>query len=310
MAGLIVFNDVILPPCIIVAGLSGKRMRMNERAQNQGGYDSINVVRQVTLRQFDVGFKPMYTNAWNELVGLYEITDAGAYGFLMEDPSDSIVAIGAGFMQPISGSLSLGALGNGYGVPTYQLYKRYPFTGTTRTKDRKITRLQPSPIFKRGATTLVEGAAAGNISVNRDTGLITFVPDASQSMSSVTVGASTVLNFVDGTGMVAAMSVGQRPYITGVTGTAGSVLNGKSHLISAKGATSLTISTSTTGLTATAGTAYKYPQATETLTASGKFYLPVHFANDDLEFEFIKGGETEADRIISGPTCTLIEIRE
>lgn len=312
MAGLIVFNDVILPDCIIAAGLAGKRTRLNERAQNQAGFDSVNVVRQMTLRQFEVVFKPMASAAWNLLTGIYEVTDAGAYGFLMEDPSDSLIPVGAGLLQPMQGGFPVGALGVGYGVPTYQLYKRYAIAGTARTKDRKITRLQLNPIFKRGTATLVAGVAAGNISIDRDTGLVTFVPDASQSIASITVGASTVINFANGAGIVAAMSVGQRLFLNGVLGTAGTSLNGKSHVVSAKGATSLTFSVATTGLVATSatGTAYKYPQATEALTASGKFYLPVHFANDDLDFEFIKGGANEADRLIAGPSCTLIEIRE
>lgn len=307
--GLVVYNDVLLPNSIIMAGISGKNIRMNERVQNQGGYDSVNVIWQRTLRQFQIGIKPMKAKQWRDLENLFEVTDAGAFGFLMEDPKDYTVDVGDGFMQPLSLGLEVGAFGSGYGVPSYQLYKRSAVMGSTRTKDRKITRVQTSALLKRGAATLVEGVGAGQVSINRDTGIVTFVADNSQAISSIVTGPSTVINFADGLGMVAAMSVGQRVYLASITGSAAATLNGKSHVVASKGLTSITLSVDTAGMVANAGTAYKYPQTTETLTWSGKFYLPVHFMDDSIDWELVRPGDYD-DRLFAGPSVSLIEIRE
>ncbi len=304
-----VLDDVLLPESVIAAGVRGKNMRMNSRAGNQGGYQTINVIWTRTLRQFELGIIPMLPAQWHALEGVFEVTDGGAYGFLMEDPKDSTVLAGAGFLQPRLAGASVGALGFGYGLPVLQLAKLYSVLGSTRTKARLLTRPKAAPALLRGGVAVTLGAAPGNAAVDLATGLVTFVADSSQAMSSITVGATTVLNFSSGVGVVAALAVGQRVYLAGVTGTAATALNGLSHAISAKGATSLTISTSTSGLTASAGTAYKYPQASESLTWTGGFYVPVHFANDEIDWDIVRSGSADT-RLLTGPSVLLQEIRE
>ena len=226
----------------------------------------------------------------------------------MDDPKDSAVAATEGLLYPYTTAL-VGAIGLGYGVPTYKLHKRYSSVGSARTKDRAITRPKATPTLKRDAATVTLGGGAGQAAIDYTTGAVTFVADTSQALSSVTVGASTVLNFANGTGMVASMSVGQRVYLAGITGTAATTLNGLSHAITAKGVTSLTVSTGTTGLTAAAGTAYKYPQASEALTWSGNFYVPVHFMNDEIDWDLVRAGQFD-QRLLAGPSVVLQEVRE
>ena len=48
---LIVYNDIIIPECLLNTSISGRMIRMNERGQNQGGFDFINQIWQNTLRQ-------------------------------------------------------------------------------------------------------------------------------------------------------------------------------------------------------------------------------------------------------------------
>ena len=307
---LTVYDDVILPTIILAAGVTGKSIRKNERVQNQGGFDQINVIWQRTVRQFQIGTVPMTQVAWEAIEGLYEVTDAGAFGFLMEDPKDYNVPSTQGFMQPLMQGVPAGTSGFGYGVPTMQLVKRYTSSGSTRTRDRNITRPRTNTVvLYRAASPVTIGAAPGNATVNVDTGIVTFVADTSEAMTSITVGASTVLNFASGAGMVAAMNVGDRVYLNGVTGTAAATLNTLSHAITAKGASSLTISTTTTGLTASSGTAYKYPQATDTLTWQGLFYVPVHFVNDEIDWQLVVSGP-QGSRFLSGPQVILEEVRE
>ena len=299
-----ILSDVILPETVISAGVRGRNVRTNTRTQNQGGYMQANIVAG-TLRRYEIGIIPMFVAQWQQIEGLHEVTEGGAYGFLMRDPKDSNVV--AGLLQPYTTAI-VGAIGLGYGVPSHRLYKRYTVTGSARTRDRRISRPSAAAITRGGAPVVV-GAAAGQIAINYDTGTVTFVADTSQAMSSITVGATTVLNFANGTGIVAALAVGQRVYLLGITGTAAGVLNSLSHAITAKGATSLTISTVTTGLTASAGTAYKYPQGSEALAWAGDFYVPVQFETDEIDWQMLAPGD-EASRILSGPSVALVEVRE
>lgn len=311
MTALTVLADVILPHSIIAAaGLQGRNQRNNTRRGSQAGFQNINVNWGDTLRQYELGFIPMLPAQWRTIEGVHEVTDGGAFGFLLTDPKDSMVDATQGLMHPLSGTTLVGTIGLGYGVPTYKLHKRMAAIGTTRTKDRRITRpILAGNLLKRDAATVVLGAGAGQAALNVDTGVVTFVADTSQALTSVTVGATTVLNFASGTPIVAALAIGERVYLTGLSGTAASLLNGLSHAITAKGATSLTISTTTTGLAATGGTAYKYPQASEALTWSGSFYVPVHFASDDIDWALAAGGPAES-RLIVGSSVLLQEVRE
>lgn len=309
---LVVLSDVIMPTSVLAAGVRGKNLRSNTRSQNQGGFETVNINWTRTLRQYEVGIVPMTLDSWQAIEGLHEVTEGGAYGFLMPDPKDSTVTAAAGLLQPVNGSpaAAVGTNGLGYGVPAHKLYKRYTSAGSLRTKDRQITRPQATPALLRNGSPVTLGAAAGNAAIDLTTGTVTFVADTSQAPSSITVGASTVLNFSSGTGIVAALAVGGRVYLNGITGTAGAALNGLSHAVTAKGATSLTVSTSTAGLAVTAaGTAYKYPQPADALAWSGSFYVPVHFVNDEIDWQLDRAGPYDS-RLLSGPSVVVQEVRE
>ena len=312
MTSLVVLADVILDQCDLMPGVRGRKKRSNTRAMDGGGFVKINVNWSRSLREWDIGFVAMVRPLWQILATIHEVTDGGAYGFLLQDPEDSTVASGEGVLQPwdATSAESVGTVGLGYGVPTLRTNKRYTYG--SRTYDRLLTRPMAGLVVRRGGVVVTEGAGAGQIAIDVNTGTITFVADASQAIASITTGASTVLTFANSSGIQAVIAVGQRVYITGVTGTAAAALNGLSHPVTAEdtGAFTLTIATSTTGLSGAAGTAAKYPQADETLTWTGGYYVPVHFATDDLDWEMVYAGPDEDARLIAGPNVTLMEVRE
>lgn len=308
---LTVLSDLVLSEGVVMAGVRGRNRRSNTRAVDGGGYAKVNINWARTLREYEIGIVPMLPSEWQQIEALFEATDGGAYGLLMKDPKDHRTAAGEGLLQAWNSTTSalVGTIGQGYGMPVYRLHKRYTYGA--RTTDRRITRPLASPTVYRAATPVVAGTDPGEMAVDLDTGTVTFVADASQSIASVTVGASTVFTFATGTDVVAALAVGQRVYISGIVGTAASLLNGLSHVITAKDAVAftLTIGLVTTGLTATGGLAAKYPQSSETLTWTGQFYTPVHFASDDLDWDILRSGPA-ATRIVAGPSVTLLEVRE
>lgn len=306
---IIVKSDVIMDECVFLAGASGARTRTNDRSVNQGGYETVNAVRDVTLSTYSLGAKPMDVDAWAEVEGVYEDTDAGAYGFLIKDPIHHSVTVADGGLQGYMLGVPYGTSGFGNGTPTYVLGQFFKPESTTRRRFQPRTRPIGTPSVFRGGSPVTVGVGAGNIALSAAPVVVTFVADTSQALTSITTGATTVFNFADGAGMVAATSIGQRVYVTGVSGTASTTLNSIAHVVTAKGATSLTVSTVTTGLAGTGGAAAKYPQSDEALTAAFSFYVPVHFASDNLEFDMIRPGDVE-DRIVAGPDVVLIEVRE
>lgn len=121
-----VFGDLILDDALIaIAGLSGKNHRKNSRVEMEDGDQTINIVWANALRDYDFGFIPMIPEDWRRVESIFEVTKAGAYGFLMKDPKDSHTDTG------VATEISAGL---------YQLHNRYIEPVSSRYSDRKITR--------------------------------------------------------------------------------------------------------------------------------------------------------------------------
>ncbi len=160
---LTVYSDVIVPNSVIAAGVRGKQMRRNDRARNTGGTVKINVVQSITLRQYEIGIAPMLIEQWQAVEALYEVTDAGAFGMLMKDPKDCSADHTTGKASLVSA-----------GAHTYQLFKRYTSLGSSRTKDRTITRPIASGFELKNNGVVVDPA---NYTLTVTTGVITIPSD-------------------------------------------------------------------------------------------------------------------------------------
>lgn len=158
-----IFQDVVFRQSVISGGLRGRQIRKNQRVSSANGIESINIVWDRTKREYDIATIPLQRADWDYLESIHEITEGGAYGFLMEDPKDfhstSITAV-----TQTSGRVA--DLGGG----TYQAFKRYTNLASTRYKDRKITR--PNVI---GFELYVSGVLqTSGYSVDGTTGIITI----------------------------------------------------------------------------------------------------------------------------------------
>lgn len=310
MSGVVVLEDVILDECVFLAAASGRQSRQNDRTANQGGFATVNVVRDVTLRQFNLGVKAMLVEDWKEIEGVYEVTDAGAYGFLIKDPKDQVVLTSEGVLQGYMSGVEFGTAGFGNGTPTYGLRKLYKARSSTRTRARPITRPNSTPAIKRGGSSVAYGVAAGNAALSTAPVYVTFVADASRSVTAVTVGATTQVTL---SSSIAGLAVGGRLWLQDLTGADAALLNSMSHQITAitgGGLNVYTLATNTAGKTITAaGTGKKYPQPDEALTWTGTFNVPVQFSTDDIDWDVVRPGDLD-ERLVTGLSVTLIEIRE
>lgn len=304
---IVVYDDVILDECVFLAGATGAQTRLNDRSFNQGGYATVNAVRDVTLRQFNFGAKPMSINFWNEVEGCYEVTDAGTYGFLVKDPKDQDIGV-LGALQGYMLGAEFGSPRFGNGGPLYGVRKGYKALSSSRIKYRPITRPNGTWSVTRGGSPVTVGVAAGNIAFSAGPTFITFVADASRSVSSVAVGAATSVTLASA---IPGLVIGGRLWLDTLSGADAALLNNQSHQISNIVGAVYTLATNTAGKTITAGSGQgrKYPQPDEALAVTGSFYVPVQFATDNLDWDIVRPGPF-GSRLVQGPAVGLVEIRE
>jgi hypothetical protein len=300
-------KNIVMPESVLVSALSGTRMRKNTRTQNVGGYASVNADRDWTQRRWQVATQPLAQALASSIIGIYEVTDAGTFGFLIFDPVDSTVSTAEGALQGYMLGAESGAAGFGNGCPTYGFRKVYIANGSILGGTNPITRPYGSPAVTRGGSPVTVGVAAGNIGLSAGPVYVTFVADASANVNAITPGATTSVTLASA---LAGLAIGGRLWLQDLTGTHASLLNSQSHQITNIVGATYTLATNTAGKTITAaGTGKKYPQPTEALGWSGSYYVPVHFRDDDLEWELFHGGPA-ASRLVSFTSCYLDEVRE
>ena len=303
-------KNIVMPESVLVSALSGTRMRKNTRTQNVGGYASVNADRDWTQRRWQVATQPLALALAASIIGIYEATDAGTTGFLIFDPVDSTVSAAEGALQGYMLGAESGSAGFGNGCPTYGFRKVYIANGSILGGTNPITRPYGTPAVTRGGSPVTVGAAAGNIGLSAGPVYVTFVADSSQNVTAITPGATTSVTLASA---LPGLAIGGKLWLQDLAGANASLVNSQSHTItniSGGGLNVYTLSTNTAGKTITAaGTGKKYPQPTEALGWSGSYYMPVHFRDDDLEWELFHGGPS-ATREVSFTSCYLDEVRE
>jgi uncharacterized protein (TIGR02217 family) len=160
-----ILDDIIAPNSLWSAGAQGKNIRRNDRVEMLSGALQVNVSRAITLRQYEIGTVPLSIEQWQTLEGLYEVTDAGAYGFLLQDPKDCTVSDATGRATLIDA-----------GAHTYQLVKRYTAAGSSHTRDRQIKRPRAASFVLKVSGVVISG---GSYTLNAATGVVTIPADPS-----------------------------------------------------------------------------------------------------------------------------------
>ncbi|MFG7180666.1 DUF2460 domain-containing protein [Burkholderia pseudomallei] len=277
---------------IVIGSTSGRETRNSLWQYGRGQWDLQNVDRAEGA--------PGGTYALQTLRNFFRVCKGQAYGFRFRDFTDYSDE-GSGILGLPLTSLAAGAApsGHGSGVPVYQLYKSY--IAAPLADYRVIQKPYPTgySLLRNGVAVPTSGGGAATLDTT--TGLVTFNADAFATLSSVTAGASTVLN---ASAVPSGAAVGKLIYVTGVSGTIGTAINNQAWTITAISGTQITISAVTTGLTGgSGGTVDMYPQASDALTWKGLFDTPCRFATDAFEPQF------EPDGLYSFQSLKIVEIR-
>lgn len=224
----------------------------------------------------------------NTLIDFFHAALGRTHAFRMKDHNDYAATVS-------NGRLGTGAVGTG--TATYQLYKRYTQGG--QSHDRKITRpVSGALTVYRNAVAVTVGAGAGNISVDYDTGIVTFVADATQNIDANSAKAITGLTQAN-PGVVTAtahgFATGDKIKLASVGGM--TQVNNLYFTITVLTADTFSIGVDTTAYTAytSGGTATQYGI---TQTSPARVYAAAHgLSNGDLIYISAAAGMTEVNGI-------------
>lgn len=270
------------------------------------GYEQRNINWSQARRVYDAATAVKLLSDFREIEEHFHAVAGRAHGFRFRDPADYSATNSNGLLRPLHGTVQVGTAGFGYGVPSYQLIKRY--TRGTLTHDRDIRKpVSGSVSVRRGGSPVTFGSGAGQVSLDTTTGVLTFVADATRTVTAVTVGASTQVTLSTA---LPGITTGSRMYLTGLTGADAALLNNLSHAVTGVSSNVYTLATSTAGKTITpgSGVAYAYPQASEALDWAGQFDVPVRFDTDRLRRRVL-GRAPGGDYLVDCDEIPLIEIR-
>ncbi len=294
------------PSCVSFGAITGPTFS-TVRTVVASGFDDVLIRYEQPLHRFVLEHANRTQIEHDALLDFFNAVKGMGHRFRVKDYADYICTQSNGVLKPLHDVLTVGTSGLGYGTPTYLLQKKY--TAGALTTYRNINKPVTVTLY-RGGVAITAGVGAGQVSnIDSTTGKITLVADQTRAITAHTPGASHV--FTMATAMSPTLLAGMRIYLTGVTGTAADELNGLSHAITnvAGAGTLITIGTTTTGLTASGGTAEFYPQTSDTLTWAGEFDVPCRFLSDEASFEIVERAGDEGGLLYSWSGINLTEVR-
>lgn len=296
-------HDAELVACIDIGfGTTGGPVFSTDIVALRSGFESRNRNWSRARFKYELGLVARPLSEYMRIKSAFMVCGGRADTFLFKDSTDYTVSASEGQLRGLLSDAYV-SNGAGYGIPVYELAKSYAFASSAYL--RPI--FSPySPVIRRNGSPVTVGASPGNIAISG--GQVTFVADQNRGISSHTTAASHV--FTLASAFSPNLAIGGRIYVTGVTGTAAALLNGKSHAITNVSSAVITTSTNTNGLTATGGSAYYYPQPTDSLTWEGQFRLIVRFDTDELLPPIINRNGAQGELLVEVQSCPIVEVRD
>lgn len=298
-------------PDVLARGFTGGPEYSTEVVALSSGAEVRNANWSQPLRRYDAATAVRLLSDFVAVEQHFLAVGGRLNGWRLKDWGDYAATAASGVLAPRTDALAaVGTSGYGYGVPKYQLYKRY--VRGALTHERKIVKPVSGTVsVTRGGSPVTFGAGAGNAAVDTATGVVTFVADATSAASSITPGATTQVILAANPG---SLTSGKRLHLSGFTGADAAEVNGLSHAISSvtgSGPYTFTLSTNTSGKTISVGSGIgaAYPQSTEVLAAAFEFDVPVRFDTDRLDRTILVRVGVGGDFTVQASAIPVIELR-
>lgn len=257
-----------------------------EITQTKGGAEYRRLVHPYPTRHFTIHYTLQTADLWSRVISLYHRAYGMLAGFRVRCKDDySTAAIGS-HAPTDSAALKLsdgvyqlqkeygkGAAALSIGYPVRAIYK--PVASTVRVAIGSLEILN-TPVVNWTLGT---------------TGQITFSANKSKSVTAITKAASAVVTVGTHT-----LLVGESVYFSGVAGM--TQINGLRGLITAIGATTITVAINSTGFSTytSGGTVNTRPQTGETVSSGCEFDIPCRF-NSRIDIQHIASDVREAGDI-------------
>lgn len=300
------FHEQRFLDCVKFGASGGPTFNTSVVAVLSGG-ESRNGNWSIARHRWEIGMSARIQSEFMAIKTTYMLCYGRLIGFRWKDWTDYQATNAQGFLRGLLAGQAVGSQGFGYGLPVYQIHKQY--TLASLATYRRILKLVSGTVtVRRNGSPVTLGIGAGNIAVDLNTGQVTFVADQSRGISAHTPAAAHI--FTVSSDFSPNFVTGGRIYVTGVTGTAADLLNGKSHAITNVSGSVITTSTNTSGLTASGGTAFYYPQPTDALSASFEFDIPVRFDTDEFNGVVLDRNGAGGELIIELPSIALVELKD
>lgn len=257
-----------------------------EITQTANGSEYRRLVHPYPRRVYNVMYTQQTANMWSEILALYHRAYGMFAGFRVKAMDD--YTTNARIAAPTATDQTLEVITAG---TVYQLQVAYGTGGTPLAIGEPVR-----TIFKPVASTTK--IAIGSIeqpatawSVVTTTGRVTFAANKTRSITAITQAASAVVTVGAHT-----FVVGESVHFTGVVGM--TEINGLRGLITAIGATDITVAINSTSFTAytSGGTVNTNPQTGETVYGGCEFDIPCRF-NSRIDVTALAPGVRESSQI-------------
>lgn len=236
--------------------------------QSMSGYEQRNKVRSRALSKGECSHSVKTLLQYQELVKFFRSVGGRHLGFRFKDWSD---------FQLTQAESKLVLIANT--VNQFQISKNYEIaTGFSEVRPIRKPVVGTTAVYLSGSP-LTVGAAAGNYSIDNTTGVVTLVANQTKGVSTHTVGVTHQLTL--STAFSPNVVPGDKIALSGVTGTAATLLNGKVLTVMTVTTNVITVNVNTTGLAAASGVAAVYHQVGN-LTATAEFDTPCRFDTDHM----------------------------
>lgn len=268
------YINLEFPVCLAMGAVGGPVWK-TAVAENEGGFEQRDQAWSRSKQSYDVSTAVRSIDEYRLALDHFNQVRGRLHSFPFKDFLDYEVQGAEGVVVYVEPGV-------------YQLAKRY---GSSNPYYRKITR-PVDAVVNAGA-------------LDPSTGRVTVDPDQTRTVSAHTVGSQHEVT------LASALSPNAIPggtvFLSGVTGTAAEKLNGKPLAVMTVSDEVLTLDVDTTGLTASGGTVAVYP-ATEEITWTGEFRVPVRYADDRLPGQVVNSNGQ--DLFVQASSIILIEVRE
>lgn len=256
--------------------------------QVYSGRDSRIVAWTQARVRFEVGRRSMKAADTATLDAFFRSVKGRAYGFRIKDWTDYACTTANGALTPVTASEGL-----------YQLVKVY--TNGALSESRLIQK----PVS--GSVSIYKNGVLQGYTLDTTTGIATLPSIAGESITAITVGASTQITVA---AAFTGLAVGGWLGLDGLTGASASKLNGQQFQITAISGAVYTLAVNTAGLTITAsGTARQYLLSTDALTWAGQFDVPARFDVDEMKKQIMDRNGANGDLLVDWGSIPIIEVR-